>query len=57
VSGKQYLANGGQQDMEEFMTVILTELLEKEFKDDDEIFSSTFTQFWVSVLNLDYHKL
>ena len=28
------------------MTVILTELLEKEFKDDDEIFSSTFTQFW-----------
>ena len=32
--------------MEEFMTVILTELLEKEFRNDDEMFSSTFTQFW-----------
>ena len=28
------------------MTVILTELLDKEFIDDDNLFSSTFKQFW-----------
>ena len=32
--------------MEEFLTVILTELQEKEFLDDDNLFSSTFNQFW-----------
>ena len=32
--------------MEEFLTILLTELLEKEFIDDDNLFSSTFKNFW-----------
>jgi hypothetical protein len=45
VSSKPYLANGCQQDMQEFLTTVLTEL-EKEVTDDDGLFSPIIQQFW-----------
>jgi ubiquitin C-terminal hydrolase len=45
VSRKPYLANGSQQDMDEFLTTVLT-VLEQEVTDDDGLFSPTIQQFW-----------
>ena len=45
VSGRLYLANGGQQDMEEFFRILLSEL-EAEVSDDDGLFSPSLENFW-----------
>ena len=44
-SGRQYLASGGQQDMEEFLSTLLLEL-EKEIQDDDGLFTPILHEFW-----------
>ena len=45
MSRKPYFANGSQQDMDEFLTTVLT-VLEKEVTDDDGLFSPIIQQFW-----------
>ena len=45
VSGKPYLADGRQQDMEEFLRIFLSEL-EREVKDDDGLITPILEAFW-----------
>ena len=45
VSNKPYPANGGQQDMEEFLIIFLAEL-RREVDDDEGLFSSIIEHFW-----------
>ena len=45
ISNKPYLANGGQQDMEEFLRIFLAEL-RREVDDDEGLFSSIIEHFW-----------
>jgi hypothetical protein len=45
ISNKPYLANGGQQDMEEFRKIFLAEL-RREVDDDEGLFFSIIENFW-----------
>ena len=45
VSGKPYLADGRQQDMEEFLRIVLSEL-KREVRDDDGLITPILENFW-----------
>ena len=44
ISRKPYLSDGGQQDMEEFLRILLSEL-EREVQDDEGLFSTVIRSY------------